>query len=93
MCGLGVIGRAVCRALDAGIPGLHLAGAMTRHRVEGEAFLATLKSAPPFLPLEDLIATCDLIIEASTQAHLAEIAPKVLGAGRDLVVLSAAGVI
>ncbi len=93
MCGLGVIGRAVCRALDAGIPGLHLAGAMTRHRVEGEAFLATLKSAPPFLPLEDLIATCDLIIEASTQAHLAEIAPKVLGAGRDLVVLSGGGLL
>jgi len=93
LCGLGVIGRAVCRALDAGIPGLRLGGAMTKRRAEGEAFLATLPSAPPFLPLEDLIATCDLIVEASTQAHLAEIAPKVLGAGRDLVVLSGGGLL
>src|SRR5947208_5143054 len=30
----------------------------------------------------------DLVVEASTQAHLHEIAPKALGAGRDLVVLS-----
>ena len=93
VCGLGVIGRAVCRALDGGIPGLRLGGAMTRSRAAGEAFLATLQSAPPFLPLEDLIATCDLIVEASTQSHLAEFAPKVLQAGRDLVVLSAGGLL
>ena len=93
ICGLGVIGRAVCRALDDGIPGLHLAGAMTRQRTAGEAFLATLASAPPFLPLDDLIAACDLVIEASTQAHLAVIAPKILGAGRDLVVLSVGGLL
>ena len=30
----------------------------------------------------------DLVVEASTQAHLSEIAPKTLKAGRDLVVLS-----
>ena len=93
VCGLGVIGCAVCRALDGGIPGLRLGGAMTRSRAAGEAFLATLQSAPPFLPLEDLIATCDLIVEASTQSHLAEVAPKVLQAGRDLVVLSAGGLL
>jgi len=93
VCGLGVIGRAVCRALDAGIPGLRLAGAMTKHRSEGERFLGTLGSAPPFLPLDDLVASCDLIVEASTQAHLAEIAPKALGAGRDLVVLSGGGLL
>src|SRR3989442_241202 len=93
VCGLGVIGRAVCRALDRGIPRLGLGGAMTRSRAAGEAFLATLQSAPPFLPLEDLIATCDLIVEASTQSHLAEIAPKVLQGGRDLVVLSAGGLL
>jgi aspartate dehydrogenase len=93
VCGLGVIGRAICRALDAGIPGLRLGGAMTRRRADGEAFLAALTSAPPFLPLDDLIATCDLIVEASAQAHLAEIAPRALGAGRDLVVLSCGGLL
>jgi aspartate dehydrogenase len=88
VAGLGVIGRAVCRALDAGIPGLRLAGALARDRAKAEAFLGTLATAPPFLPLEDLVAAADLVVEASTQAHLEAIAPRALAAGRDLVVLS-----
>ena len=91
--GLGVIGRHVCRALDAGLTGVVLAGATTRRRDAGEAFLATLKSSVPFYALDDLVGAADLIVEASTQAHLAEIAPKALGAGRDLVVLSCGGLL
>jgi aspartate dehydrogenase len=91
--GLGVIGRAVCRALDAGIAGLRLAGACTRDRARGEAFLAGLRSSPPFLPEDDLVAAADLVVEASTQAHLETLAPRVLGAGRDLVVLSCGALI
>jgi len=45
------------------------------------------------LGLDALVATSDLIVEASTQAHLQEIAPKALGAGRDLVVLSCGGLL
>jgi len=86
--GLGVIGRAVCRALDAGVPGLRLAGALARDRARAESFLRELAAAPPFLPLADLVAASDLLVEASTRAHLEEAAPVVLGAGRDLVVLS-----
>jgi aspartate dehydrogenase len=91
--GLGVIGRQVCRAVDAGMTGVVLAGATTRRRDAGEAFLATLKSPVPFFTLDDLVDTADLLVEASTQAHLAEIAPKALGAGRDLVVLSCGGLL
>lgn len=93
IAGLGVIGRQVCRAVDAGMPGVVLAGATTRNREAGEAFLRTLKSTVPFCTLDDLVAASDLIVEASTQAHLAEIAPKTLGAGRDLVVLSCGGLL
>jgi aspartate dehydrogenase len=91
--GLGVIGRHVCRALDAGLAGVALVGATTRRRDAGVAFLATLKSPVPFYGLDDLVGAADLLVEASTQAHLAEIAPKVLGAGRDLVVLSCGGLL
>jgi aspartate dehydrogenase len=91
--GLGAIGRPVCRALDAGLPGLMLAGAVARDRQKGEAFLASLKSRPPLLDLEALVAACDLVVEASGQAHLREIAPRALGAGRDLVVLSCGGLL
>src|SRR5262249_57087407 len=68
-------------------------GAMARTRDRAEAFLATLKSKPPFLDLHGLVAASDLVVEASTQAHLQEIAPKALGAGRDLVVLSCGGLL
>jgi aspartate dehydrogenase len=86
--GLGVIGRAVCGALDGGLFGLTLAGATARTRDRAEAFLAGLKSPAPFLSLDDLVQASDVVVEATTQAHLQEIAPRALGAGRDLVVLS-----
>jgi aspartate dehydrogenase len=86
--GLGVIGRRVCQALDAGLPGLSPVGATSRTRDRAEAFLKSLGTPVPFLSLDDLILVSDLIVEASTQAHLQEIAPKALTAGRDLVVLS-----
>jgi aspartate dehydrogenase len=88
VAGLGVIGRAVCQALDRGIPGLRLAGALARDRDRAEAFLAGLAAPVPFLPIDELIAASDLVVEASTRTHLEDFGPKVLDAGRDLVVLS-----
>ena len=93
MAGLGAIGRQVAKALADGIPGLSLVGATARDPEKAEAFLRTLPGKPPFLTLDELIATSDLVVEASTQAHLQEIAPKALGAGRDLVVLSCGGLL
>src|SRR5258708_40367538 len=86
--GLGGIGKPLCRALDGGIPGLALSGAVARDRTNGEAFLKTLQHPAPFLDLDTLIAASNLVVEASTQAHLEEIAPKTLAAGKDLVILS-----
>src|SRR5881397_2978529 len=91
--GLGAIGRAVCRALDEGISGLRLSGTTARDREKAERFLKGLRSPAPFLPLDDLIDACGVVVEASTQAHLEEIAPKTLRAGRDLVVLSCGGLL
>src|SRR5881409_833668 len=91
--GLGAIGRAVCRALDEGIPGLRLSGATARDREKAERFLKGLRSPAPFLSLDDLIDASGLVVEASTQKHLEEIAPKTLKAGRDLVVLSCGGLL
>jgi aspartate dehydrogenase len=93
VAGLGAIGRQVCRAIDAGLPNLVLAGATSRERPAGESFLATLKSRPPFLDVDALVTASDLVVEATTQAHLRELAPKTLGAGRDLVVLSCGGLL
>lgn len=86
--GLGAIGRRVCQALDEGLPGVTLAAATARDRTRGEAFLKSLGTPVRFLSLDELIAASEVVVEASTQAHLQEIAPKALSAGRDLVVLS-----
>ena len=86
--GLGVIGREVCRALDDGIDGLALVGATARDQDRAEAFLRTLAAKPPFLAVESLIDAADLVVEASTQAHLREWAPRALRAGKTVMVLS-----
>jgi aspartate dehydrogenase len=91
--GLGAIGRAVCRALDAGVPGLVLAAATARSRDRAQAFLDGLRTPVPFSDLEGVIAASDVVVEASTQQHLEIIAPAALGAGRDLVVLSCGGLL
>jgi aspartate dehydrogenase len=91
--GLGTIGRQICRAVDEGIAGVSLAGGTGRDRAKAEAFLATLASRPPFLAAEELIQASDLVIECATQAALQELAPKVLGAGKDLMVLSCGGLL
>ena len=52
--GLGVIGRAVCRALATGLDGCALVGATARDQGRGEAFLKSLATRPPYLTLDDL---------------------------------------
>lgn len=91
--GLGVIGRAICTAIDGGIDGLRVAGATSRTRDTAEAFLNALTSPAPLLSLDALVAASDVVVEASTQAHLEAIAPRTLSAGRDLVVLSCGGLL
>jgi aspartate dehydrogenase len=86
--GLGAIGRAVARALAGGLPGLVLAGATSRDPARAREFLSALPAATPCLGLEELVERVDLVVEAATQAALVEFAPTILGAGRDLVILS-----
>jgi aspartate dehydrogenase len=93
LVGLGTIGRAVARALADGLSGCALAGGTARDEARGKAFLATLPGAPPYLALPALIEQSDLVVEAATQAALAELAPAVLDAGRDLLVLSVGGLL
>src|SRR3989442_14141576 len=93
IAGLGAIGRQVCLALDEGLPGLRLVGATARDREKAERFLERLGSPAPFLSLDDLVEASSVVVEASTQKHLEEIAPTTLTAGRDLVVLSCGGLL
>ena len=86
--GLGAIGRPVARALAAGMPGVTLVGAASRDAGRAREFLAGLPGSPPLLGFGDLLDRADVVVEAATQAALVELAPSILEAGRDLVVLS-----
>lgn len=78
--GMGVIGRAIARAVTAGIPGIALAGVSVRDPAKAAGY--------PALALPELIGRSDLVVEAATQAALRDFGPDVLQAGKDLMVLS-----
>lgn len=83
----------MARAVGDGLPGCALAAAVSRDEARAKAFLATLPGTPPYLSLPRLVEQSDLVVEAATQAALVEIAPVVLEAGRDLLVLSVGGLL
>src|SRR3990172_1748708 len=78
--GMGVIGRAIARAVTTDLPGVTLAGVTVRAPAKAAGY--------PALPLPELIRRSDLIVEAATQAALRDVGPAVLEAGKDLMVLS-----
>lgn len=83
--GMGVIGRAVARAIERGVPGVALAGVTVRDPARAAGYRA--------LPLPELIERSDLVVEAATQAALREFGPLVLAGGTDLMVLSVGGLV
>lgn len=94
MVGIGTIGRAICRAVDAGeVPGAVLAALHSRDRAKAAAFAAGLKCRPPVVDLETCIARAELLVETATAAALGELAPRALSAGKSLLVLSVGGLL
>jgi aspartate dehydrogenase len=86
--GVGTIGQALAKAIDRGEVAVQLTALHSRNLAKAQAFARTLGSVPAVVDLAGVIARCDLVIEAATQAALAEMAPDILRAGKDLMVLS-----
>ena len=87
--GCGTIGRKMAVEIDRGsVPRACLAALNSRDAEKATRFAASLSAPPPVLPLEELAAVSDLVVEAATGEALDEIATVTLGAGKDLMVLS-----
>lgn len=86
--GLGIIGQALARAIDRGEVAAQLTAVHSRTHERAQAFASTLRCVPEVVDVAGVIARCDLVIEAATQAALVACAPRVLTAGKDLMVLS-----
>jgi aspartate dehydrogenase len=90
IAGLGAIGRAVARKIHMGaIPKMKLSGVTVRDSEKAQMFLADIGCAAPILPIAQLAAASDLVIECAPAAVMAEIAAPVLSAGKAMMVLSA----
>src|SRR5438128_3669180 len=86
--GLGTIGQALATAIDRGEVAAQLTAVHSRTVEKAQAFARTLCHVPEVVDIAGVVARCDLVIEAATQAALTAMAPAILEAGKHLMVLS-----
>ena len=87
--GLGAIGLAVARKVDAGgIEGITLAAVSARDQEKAKAKLAGLRSMPHLVSLAELSDHADVVLEAVPARHFAEIAEPAIAKGRIFMPLS-----
>jgi aspartate dehydrogenase len=94
LAGFGTAGQEVARRLVAGaIPTMRLTAVTARDFDKARANAARLDPAPAVVPLEELPAHAEVIAECATADALPEILRVCLGAGRTVLVVSAAGLL
>jgi aspartate dehydrogenase len=86
--GLGAIGLAVARRLDAGIQGLRLVAVTARDRDKARAKMADFATPVPVVGLEDLAERADVVVECAPAAVFAALAESAIEQGRILVPVS-----
>jgi aspartate dehydrogenase len=86
--GCGAIGKALIKAVEDGKLAVRIVGVTSRTEKSAREFLAAFKNPPPYLQMDELVQTSDLIVEAAGGHIVAELAKKVFAAGKDLMVIS-----
>lgn len=80
--GLGAIGLALARRIDAGIEGLTLAAVSGRDVAKAEANVAGFASKPAVVALSELGQHADVVVEAAPAAVFDQVAEPAIRAGR-----------
>ncbi len=88
IAGLGTIGRTLARRLADGIPGLTLACVAARDEKKARAWLDAQQIDVPIVALDEFPAHADLAVECAPAAVLEQICRPMLGAGKQVMVLS-----
>ncbi len=86
--GLGTVGMAVARRLDAGVEGLTLAAVSARQRDRAAERVRTFRHPVPVLALGELAAHADVVVECAPAAVFAEVAQPAVSAGRIFMPIS-----
>lgn len=90
---LGAVGLKLAQVLDAGIDGYRLAAVSARNLDAAVDRLAAFNTPPDVLPIADLEAHADLVIECAPAEIFAEIAEPFLRAGKTVIALSAGAIL
>src|SRR5436190_3001142 len=88
IAGLGTIGRTLARRLADGMPGLTLACVAARDEEKARGWLDEEGIEIPIIPLEEFPEHADLAVECAPAAILDRICRPMLGAGKQVMVLS-----
>lgn len=87
--GLGAIGLAVARKVDAGeVPGFDLVAVSARDREKARRTLATFRTPPALLDIAELAEAADVVVEGLPSAQFAAIAGPAIARGRIFMPLS-----
>jgi aspartate dehydrogenase len=90
---LGAVGLKLAQVLDAGIDGYRLTAVSARDIDAAKARLSGLRTPPAVLPVSELEANADLVIECAPAEIFSDIAEPFLRAGKTVIALSAGAVI
>jgi aspartate dehydrogenase len=94
IAGLGAIGLAVARRVDAGdVPGLVLVAVSVRDEARARKATAGFRTAPCFVALSALADAADVIVECLPAQHFLEVARPAVERGRTLMPLSVGALI
>ena len=91
--GVGAIGRTMAMALDAKRIDAELVAISDQDSQRAKAVSGELASRPRVVSVHELIQRSDLVVEAASQAALLDFVPKALAAGRDMLIMSAGGLL
>src|SRR5258708_36553243 len=88
VAGLGTIGRTLARRLADGVPGLTLSSVAARDQEKARGWLDEEGIEVPIVGLEELPEHSDLAVECAPAAIIEQICRPMLGAGKQVMVLS-----
>ncbi len=89
IAGFGAVGQRLAQEFEKGIPGVALVALTSRDLDKARAQAASLLQAPPpVVPLAELAALADVVVEAAPAAAFAQIARAALTAGKTLLAIT-----
>ncbi len=93
LLGVGAIGRTIAMALDQKQMNAELVAVVDQDRARAEALSAELSNHPAVVSIDEMIARCELAVEAASQGALPGFVPKALAQKRDILVMSVGGLL